>query len=87
MNSEAGTYALIIAIIGCGIKDCDLKEAESPDIRRYPATAEDAFKCFEGRQFESIMIDPSCFADEKYRYISKDAYIYKDGNYSYMVSM
>lgn len=70
-DERIGTYALVIAIVGCGIKSYDLKDGETEKMRRYPITAEDAFKCYEGKDFKSESKDPSYYDfGEKYRYMT-----------------
>lgn len=64
-----GIYALIIAILGCQVKDCDLSEDEDKGMRRYPITAEDAFMCYEGKKYQYDSKNPDYYDyGEKYIY-------------------
>lgn len=64
-----GTYALLIAILGCEIKEKDLDEGESLGMRRYPISAEEAFKCYLGKDYTYESNTPEYYDyGEKYRY-------------------
>jgi hypothetical protein len=68
-----GIYALFIAIIGCDIQEDDLNEGEEVGMRRYPKSAEDAFKCFLGQPYSYESYFPSY-------YDTKVQYNYRDGH-------
>ena len=72
-GTRVGTYALVIAIVGCGIQSYDLQKGEHLGMRRYPITAEDAFKCFEGEKFNSESREPSYYDfGNQYYYINSN---------------
>ena len=64
-----GLFALCIAILGCDIKKNDLAEDEEFGMRRYPKSAEDAFKCYEGRKYDYESKFPSYYdVEDRYHY-------------------
>ena len=64
-----GVCALYIAVLGCSIREEDLNETESIGMRRYPITAEDAFKCYIGDEYEYESRTPDYFDfGNKYKY-------------------
>lgn len=68
MNMD-GLFALCIAILGCDIKQNDLKENEEFGMRRYPKSAEDAFRCYDGKRYEYESKFPSYYdIEDRYNY-------------------
>lgn len=69
-----GTCALIIAILGCEIKEGSLMDGEALGMRRYPISAEDAFKCYEGKKYTYESRKPESYNyGEKFRYATPKA--------------